>query len=245
MEREKTRKKALQDKAASATTQLQQQRCFKALEEFAQRNWSKSMGKVFFPIKLREKLARRAARIWCVLDLEEELKPDCLLKTSILWPFKDKLVILISLAVATISPHSEHEGFNITVENVQPQRRPKARPPLQDITLNIEAISSPPIQKKRRRPKKTDRSHVQGVVHDFVLDFEEQEKTKAKREQTDRPHVQGVVHDFVLDLEEQEKTKAKRELQKRDNDVQVKKRKTALAQRDNLERIKKQRQKKN
>lgn len=147
------------------------------------------MGKVFFPIKLREKLARHAAYIWCVLDLEEELKPNCLLKTFILWPFKDKLVILISLAVATISPHLEHEGSDKTVENVQPQRRHKARPPLQDITLNIEAISSPPIQKKRRQPKKTDRSHVQGVVYYFVPDFEEQEKTKAKREQTNRPHV--------------------------------------------------------
>lgn len=131
------------------------------------------MRKIFFPIKLREKLARRAARIQCVLDLEEELKPDCLLKTPILWPFKDKLVILISLAVATISPYLEHKGSDITVENVQPQRHTKARPPLQDITLNIEAISSSLIQKKRGRSKKTDRSHIQGVVHDLVLDFEE------------------------------------------------------------------------
>lgn len=53
------------------------------------------MQNIFFSIKLREKLARCTIRIWCVADLKDKFKLDCLLKTFILWDFKDKLILLI------------------------------------------------------------------------------------------------------------------------------------------------------
>lgn len=82
-EREKARKKVKKSKAVVVTTQVQQQSCFIHLEEFAQKQWSKVMANVLLPIKLREKLACRAACIQYIDNLEDELKLDCLLRTFI------------------------------------------------------------------------------------------------------------------------------------------------------------------
>lgn len=57
------------------------------------------MGNVFSPIKLRGKLAKHMVRISCITDLKDKLKPDYLLRISILWNFKDKLVLLIYTAI--------------------------------------------------------------------------------------------------------------------------------------------------
>lgn len=109
---EKACKKAKEDKAAAATTQIQQQSCFNLLEKFAQRQWSKVMANVFFLIKLRERLACCAARIQYVSNLKNKLKLDCLLRTSILWEFRDELVTLIQL---TITEQSRLRQYQTTL----------------------------------------------------------------------------------------------------------------------------------
>lgn len=107
-EQEKAQKKSLHNKAAYATTQLQQELCYKELDDFAHGKWSVTMGKTLFPVKWREKLTRRACRIRSVKDLEDELKPDCLLKTSILGPFAEELVSRIKTAVLILAAQ---QGF--------------------------------------------------------------------------------------------------------------------------------------
>lgn len=89
--------------------------------------------------------------------------------------------------------------------------KPEARSPLQTLPLNAISISNTPIQRICGQPKKQD-----------------------------KPRMYRERHDFELNIEEWENTKAKAELQKRDNNTQSKKRKAALAHRDNNERIQKQ-----
>ena len=100
---EKAQKKSLYDKAAYATTQLQQELCYKKLDNFAPGKWLVTMGKVLFSIKWREKLAWQACRIWSVKDLEDKLKPDCLLKMCIFGSFAEKLVTWIKTAVLILA----------------------------------------------------------------------------------------------------------------------------------------------
>ena len=102
-EQEKAQKKSLHDKAAYATTQLQQELCYEELDDFAHGKWSVTMGKALFPIKLGKKLAQQACQIWSVKNLKNELKPDYLLKTSIFRPFAKELVTRIKTAVLILA----------------------------------------------------------------------------------------------------------------------------------------------
>lgn len=166
------------------------------------------MANVLFSIKLRERLACRAVRIQCVGDLKDELKPDCLLKTSILWKFGDEFVTLTQLTTTEQSRLKQHQTTPVFTGETQPTVETKARLPLQTLPFNAISTSNTPIQKTRRRPEKQD-----------------------------RPRMHRERHDFELNMEERENTKAKADLQKRDDNAQSKKKKAALAHRDNNERI--------
>lgn len=175
LEQEKTLKKSLLDKAASVTTQRQQELCYKALDDFAHSKWSVTMAKALFSIKLREKLARRASHIQSVTEMRDELKPNCLLNTSILWPFADNLVALIMSAILVpaaqpaksnplpeIGPvviykedTSAPNTTNRTFKYPSHDQNPKARLPLKEMVFNSIIIPENPLQKCRGRPKKS------------------------------------------------------------------------------------------
>ena len=116
------------------------------------------MAELLFLIKWREKLARRALSIQSVLELADELKPDCLLKTSVLWPYASKLVTLIVSAMELVLTlgHStvlkeEYYLNNPTLRfrcsdksNIQEL---KAKRSLRELTPNINSHSADPPPK--------------------------------------------------------------------------------------------------
>lgn len=88
--------------------QKQEESYYKMLENFAYQKWFVVMAKILFLIKQREKLARHASQIQFVLELADKLKPDCLFKTSVFWPYASKLITLIVFVIESVltSGHS-------------------------------------------------------------------------------------------------------------------------------------------
>ena len=112
------------------------------------------MANVLFLIKLRERLTCRTARIQCVGDLEDELKPDYLLRKFLLCEFRDELVTLIQSTTTKQSRLRQYQTTPVFTGEAQPTVEPEARPPLQTLPLNAISTSNTLIQRTRRRPKK-------------------------------------------------------------------------------------------
>ncbi len=213
LEQEKTRKQVLLNKATKATTQEQQESCYKTLEDLAHRKWSIAMAKVLFPIKWREKLARHALQIQSISELADELKPDCLLKTSVLWPCASKLVTLIVSAVGSVST-SGHSTVPVPKEKYYPDNSTlrsrcseesniqelKARPPLKELAPNINILFADPHPKQHRLPRK---KNVQWLPYEVILDLDIQQNLLSNRrewpKEADRQRLPG---DALLEVNE-------------------------------------------
>lgn len=59
------------------------------------------MIKTYFSIKWKEKFAWQVMQTCLVLDLADKLMPDWLLKTSVLWPFRNELVALLGSSIVS------------------------------------------------------------------------------------------------------------------------------------------------
>ncbi len=138
------------------------------------------MAKVLFPIKWKEKLAQCISQIQSALELANELKPDCLLKTLVFWPHANELITLIISIVESVStlghdtdPREEYYLDNLMLRfgyskenNIQEL---KAWPPLRELVLNINIffVDLPPKQCGLPRKK-----NMQRLSYKVILDLD-------------------------------------------------------------------------
>lgn len=184
--------------------------CYKELDDFAHGKWSVTMGKALFLINWREKLTRQACRIRSVKDLKDEFKPDCLLKTSILGPFAEKLVTQIKIAVLILvtqqgflqeivsttaivykvevstsntlaTPNtSSKTSFWSSKKNNKEDAETKLL--LKELISNVQTIDISLPQKKRKRLKKRQQSHCAEASYEIVIDFKVQKLLKVQEQ---------------------------------------------------------------
>lgn len=192
------------------------------------------MAKALFPIKWREKLARRVLQIQSVTELADELKPDCLLKTSVLWPFANELVTLIVSAVGsastlghgTVPKGKEYQPDIPTLISVCSEesniQELKARPPLRELAPNINITSADPPPKQCGLPRK---KNVQQLPYEVILDLNVRQdllpNTRERPREADRQRLpaEGALLEVNEDFDAHEDAPSKKQGQTKKTDL--------------------------
>ncbi len=143
--------------------------------------------------------------------MADELKPDYLLKTLVLWLCASELIILIVSAVGSIStlghgtipiPREEYHPDNPMLRsgcfeesNIQEL---KARPPLRELVPNINIPFADPSPKQYGLPRK---KNVQRLPYEVILDLDiRQDLLPNRREQTKEADRQQLSRGALLEV---------------------------------------------
>ncbi len=181
-------------------------------------------------------------RILSVVDLADELKPDCLLKTLVLWLYGNELLALL---VSTIVSRAEMQPINTSgyrdeqsnldttantlglqarqTDNVYKDEESNLKNPAR--ISELSAGKSDNLNSKVRLPLKEVTSNPKTTV-DLL-------PKKRGRPRKNNPLDGKTPHEVVINLKTQDFVKVQEQVQQHEEGKQAKKHKAALVQKDN------------